>query len=1142
MNKKISFFCTIMFVFLFLGIQTSFAATNTWELDLSTDYTLSNSASFNFNSSIANLEQTTLSHIWKINNATTYNWAYDVVVDWNYAYMTNYMRDSVSIIDISNKATPTLVTEIVNNNWTFRLNWAAGIVKDGNYLYIASQVSDALQIIDVSNPAAPTAAWQLVNATTLNWARWIVKSWNYVYITCDTYDALQIINVTNVAAPTITWTYRNAANWNLNWARDIKVVWNYAYIANYDRDSLAIMDISNPAAPVLTWQLQDATNLNWAHQVEISWNYAYVSAYLNNSVRVININNPALPTAVTNISWWSYSLTNPRDLLIDWNKLFITSFWLDAVNVADITNPATPVYITKILHNAANPLLDWVDGIFKVGNYIYTAVYNSDALEVLRFNYDTTSPNIISNIWFNYDTKLSGFSDILTGDSTWTITYQISKDNWTNWYYWNWSAWIVTTWWVANSNNSSVINTNISSFNNVLWWSWVFKFKAFFTSDWTQKTSLDSVTITTSTETILAWFCWKYYTWTSASPYVETNLKLIRNDSEVYFAWWNWTPDPLVPTDWFTWRWIWKIKSTATWVHNFRTYTDDWIRVYVNWTLVIDNWTDHGPVYDYGTYTMTSWLYYDVVVEFFENWWGATMQFDWQKPGDAAYGSLNWTYVSNDLCGVNYAPTDILLSNNIVYHLDPSGSAVWNLTTIDSNAGDTHTYSFVSWTGSSDNALFSLSGSTLYLNESPNYNLKSSYSIRLRTDDWNGWIYEEIILVHVVNLSSLNPWFCSSYYNGLLNAPFPESSLLYKTSTTNVFFNFWTWSPNVSVPADNFTAKYEWYLQTNETWIHSFQTRTDDWVRVYVDWTLVIDNWTNHSATINTWTISLSPWISYHIVVEYFEATGDSVMELSWMKPSQIVYSALNDTYVWHVWNCSITDTFAPTITYLNPGNDTWIYPWKNLNISLSYTDWVDGSWIDETTGLFSLYKWDWVSSWWSDISATYLSWSTINNTSANFSLVNLPYWKYLYGFRIYDNSWNFVTDGKIFYMDTPEFIISNAQVDIMWAKYWVPTNSNDLVLTVKTIWAWFDIVLDKWSDLTAYGLQLTDLSYVDPQTSVVNLVWNDIIVTENKNINTYGNKTTYNYILKFILNFPNEEQAAWNYYWDVDFTINMKY
>ena len=40
MNKKISFLCKIMFVFLFLGIQTSFAATNTWEFDVSTDYTL----------------------------------------------------------------------------------------------------------------------------------------------------------------------------------------------------------------------------------------------------------------------------------------------------------------------------------------------------------------------------------------------------------------------------------------------------------------------------------------------------------------------------------------------------------------------------------------------------------------------------------------------------------------------------------------------------------------------------------------------------------------------------------------------------------------------------------------------------------------------------------------------------------------------------------------------------------------------------------------------------------------------------------------------------------------------------------------------------------------------------------------------
>ena len=81
---------------------------------------------------------------------------------------------------------------------------------------------------------------------------------------------------------------------------------------------------------------------------------------------VIDISNPASLVEVTNISGGSYSLTNPRDLLVDGNTLFITSYGNDAVNIVDISNPASPVYINKVLHNAANPLLDGADGLFKV--------------------------------------------------------------------------------------------------------------------------------------------------------------------------------------------------------------------------------------------------------------------------------------------------------------------------------------------------------------------------------------------------------------------------------------------------------------------------------------------------------------------------------------------------------------------------------------------------------------------------------------------------------------------------------------------------------------------------------------------------------------------------------------------------------
>ena len=102
------------------------------------------------------LEQNTLTHEGVHFNATFMNGTYDVVVDGNYAYATNYNRDNVAIIDISNPVSPTYITEIRNNNGTIRLNGAAGIVKDGDYLYVASNVSDALQIIDVSNPTTPS--------------------------------------------------------------------------------------------------------------------------------------------------------------------------------------------------------------------------------------------------------------------------------------------------------------------------------------------------------------------------------------------------------------------------------------------------------------------------------------------------------------------------------------------------------------------------------------------------------------------------------------------------------------------------------------------------------------------------------------------------------------------------------------------------------------------------------------------------------------------------------------------------------------------------------------------------------------------------------------------------------------------------
>ncbi|MDD2907249.1 MAG: hypothetical protein PHH98_01275 [Candidatus Gracilibacteria bacterium] len=498
MNKKILNLIKILFIFLFLNLNHTFAATNTWEFDLSTDYTYSNSPSFTLSGSIANLNKTSLTHAGVITNGTNYNGAYDVVVEGNYAYMTSYLGNRVNILDISNPSSPTLVGSILDNGGTIRLAGASSLVKDGNYLYVTSYLGNAVQIINVTNPAAPVAAGQFFNATTMAGARGIEKAGNYIYVAVFTYDALQVIDVTNPASPSIIGTYRQTTN--MNGASEVKISGNYAYVSAYNRDALSIINISNPASPSYITQIRDGTNLNGARDVAVSGNYAYVSAYLNNSVRVIDISNPALPTAVTNISGGSYSISGPRDLDIDNNKLFIAGYTSNAVNVADISNPTAPVYLTKIIHNAANPLLQGAGGLFRLGDFIYTASYTSDALEILRYTYDTTSPFLqpVNNFNYGVANSIVSFSQTLGAGNQGTITYQISKNNGTTWYYFNGTSWVTTTGGVAQSSTIAQINTNIASFNALAGGTGLFTYKAFFTSNGTQKVELDTIDVVAS--------------------------------------------------------------------------------------------------------------------------------------------------------------------------------------------------------------------------------------------------------------------------------------------------------------------------------------------------------------------------------------------------------------------------------------------------------------------------------------------------------------------------------------------------------------------------------------------------------------------------------------------------------------------
>ncbi len=83
----------------------------------------------------------------------------------------------------------------------------------------------------------------------------------------------------------------------------------------------------------------------------------------------------------------------------------------------------------------------------------------------------------------------------------------------------------------------------------------------------------------------------------------------------------------------------------------------------------------------------------------------------------------------------NQTPTNIILSKSNVNENVIAGSVIGTFTSSDLNPLDTHTYSLVTGTGSTDNANFLISGNQLKINTIPDFEVKNSYSIRVRTTD-----------------------------------------------------------------------------------------------------------------------------------------------------------------------------------------------------------------------------------------------------------------------------------------------------------------------------------------------------------------------------------------------------------------------
>ncbi len=528
-----------------------FSTWNSWDFINTTDYSLSttNSNHIRIENSLVRLPYH-LEHLWSISDASL-DWARRVVIRWNYAFISANRANKLVVVNILDKTSPYIAFILSNWDQWINLNRPMWMAFSWNYLYLSWRSSDNISIINISDPTNLTYIWEISdsrNFQQLNWINDIQIVWNYMYVTSYVDDAFNIFNISNPTNPSFLKVLKDSTR--LNWANRARIDWNYAYVTSDRNDSFAIIDLSNKNSQTqnisIIWEVKNWDNwalLDWARAVSFLGNLAYVSSNRSDSLTIIDIsdkNNPIYTWSI--INWWDVKLNAPRaNILYNWFN-FSASRSSDSISVIDVSNSTNPIHESYIW-KSINILLDWANDIVNSWSIIYVASNIDDALQILKAKHSNSSPYIIPNTWYNYTWTINSFTETLWLNNQGSITYQISYNWWNNWHWFDGVNWQSTTNWAIESNDANTINSNLTSFNNLNQnRDWIFVFKAFLNSDWTQKVELDKVSITIaeiSTDTSNAIFHYDgqdiNWDWNYSNEPINNSSIEIWNDKRNFF-------------------------------------------------------------------------------------------------------------------------------------------------------------------------------------------------------------------------------------------------------------------------------------------------------------------------------------------------------------------------------------------------------------------------------------------------------------------------------------------------------------------------------------------------------------------------------------------------------------------------------
>ncbi len=112
-----------------------------------------------------------------------------------------------------------------------------------------------------------------------------------------------------------------------------------------------------------------------------------------------------------------------------------------------------------------------------------------------------------------------------------------------------------------------------------------------------------------------------------------SSLKFMQTDSMINFDWGLHAPDTRIGYDTFAVDWMGQIEAPFTGTYTFSIVSDDGIRLWVDGQRIINDWAVHAPKENSGTITLIAGKKYGIILEYFDEFYGAEVHLFWTPPG-----------------------------------------------------------------------------------------------------------------------------------------------------------------------------------------------------------------------------------------------------------------------------------------------------------------------------------------------------------------------------------------------------------------------------------------------------------------------------------------------------------------------------